>query len=95
MKRQQWEVADLIRVAGHDFIEQNRHWLTAQHLKMLRAIESCRTIALGGHLDECPHCGYQTSSFNSCRERLRLAEPEQAGPLDPITPMCRAALPPQ
>ncbi len=45
MKRQQWEVADLIPVAGHDFIEQNRHWLTAQHLKVLRAIERCRTIA--------------------------------------------------
>ena len=69
MKRQQWEVADLIRVAGHDFIKQNRHWLTAQHLKVLRAIERCRTIALGGHLDECPHCGYRTSSFNSCRDR--------------------------
>ena len=69
MKRQQWEVADLIRVAGQRFIEQNSHWLTAQHLKVLRAIERCRTIALGGHLDQCPHCGYRTTSFNSCRDR--------------------------
>ena len=36
MQRPQWEVANLIRVAGQSFIEQNSHWLTAQHLKVLR-----------------------------------------------------------
>jgi len=62
-------MADLIRVAGKSFIEQNRHWIRAQHLKVLRAIERCRTAALGGHLDECPRCGYCANSFNSCRDR--------------------------
>ena len=69
MQRPQWEVADLIRVAGQRFIEHNHHWLTRQHLKVLRAIQRCRTAGLGGHLDECPHCGYRTLSFNSCRDR--------------------------
>ena len=69
MQRPQWEVADLIRLAGPEFIERNRHWITAQHLKVFRAIQRCRTAALGGHLDECPYCGYRTTSFNSCRDR--------------------------
>ena len=69
MERPPLEMADLIRVAGRRFIEQNRHWLTYQHLKVLRAIERCRTATLGGHRDECPQCGYRTISFNSCRNR--------------------------
>lgn len=69
MRRPQWELADVVRVAGQRFIEQNRDWLTGQHLKVLRAINYCRTAALGGHLDECPQCGYGAISFNSCRNR--------------------------
>ncbi|MBU0486319.1 MAG: IS91 family transposase [Bacteroidetes bacterium] len=40
----------------------------AQH-KALRAIERCRTAALGGHVDRCDHCGYERISYNSCRNR--------------------------
>jgi hypothetical protein len=69
MQPPRWEVADLIRVAGQRFIDQNSHWLTGQHLKVLRASEQCPTAALGGHLDECPECGYRAVSFNSCRDR--------------------------
>jgi len=69
MKPPRCEVADLIRVAGKSLIEQNRHWITAQHLKVLRAIQRCRTTVLGAHLDECPRCGYRAMSFNSCRDR--------------------------
>jgi predicted Zn-ribbon and HTH transcriptional regulator len=69
MQPPRWEVADLIHVAGQRFIDQNSHWLTGQHLKVLRAIEQCRTASLGGHLDECPQCGYRAISFNSCRDR--------------------------
>ena len=36
---------------------------------MLRAIERCRTAALGGHLDECTRCGHRAISYNSCRNR--------------------------
>ena len=69
MRRPPLEVADIIRAAGELFIEQNRHWLRWKHVKVLRAIERCRTAALGGHLDECTRCGYRAISFNSCRNR--------------------------
>jgi hypothetical protein len=63
------EVADLVRSAGRAFIERNRHWLNRLHLKVLTAIERCRTAALGGHLDECVRCGHRAISYNSCRNR--------------------------
>src|ERR1035441_10664216 len=63
------EVADLIRVAGQKFIEASRRWITGQHLKVLAAIERCRTAALGGPRDRCVRCGYRAHSFNSCRNR--------------------------
>jgi Putative transposase/Transposase zinc-binding domain len=69
MSRPPLEVADIIRAAGEAFIEQNCHWLRWKHLKVLRAIERCRTAALGGHLDECARCGHRAISFNSCRNR--------------------------
>jgi Transposase zinc-binding domain len=67
MSRPPLEVADIIRAAGELFIERNRHWLRWKHVKVLRAIERCRTAALGGHLDECMRCGYRAPiSYNSC-----------------------------
>jgi hypothetical protein len=70
MSRPQFEVADIIRSAGADFIERNRSWLRWTHLKVLRAIARCRTAALGGHIDECTNCGHRaTISYNSCRNR--------------------------
>ncbi len=69
MGRPPLEVADIIRAAGEVFIEQNRHWLRWKHVKVLRAIERCRTAALGGHLDECTRCGHRAISYNSCRNR--------------------------
>jgi putative transposase/transposase-like zinc-binding protein len=69
MNRPPLEVADLIRAAGQQFIERSRHWLTGHHLKVLAAIQRCRTAALGGHLDECSRCGHRVISYNSCRDR--------------------------
>jgi Putative transposase/Transposase zinc-binding domain len=69
MHRPPLEVADLIRVAGQPFLEASRHWITGRHLKVLAAIERCRTAALGGHRDLCARCGYRAISFNSCRDR--------------------------
>jgi hypothetical protein len=65
------EVADIIRAAGGNFIEQQWSWLTGLHRKVLSAIERCRTAALGGHRDRCSRCGYTTTaiSYNSCRNR--------------------------
>lgn len=71
MKRPPLEVADVIRAVGKSFIDNNRSWLNRLHLKVLSAIERCRTAALGGHRDRCTRCGYQTTSYsyNSCRNR--------------------------
>jgi Putative transposase/Transposase zinc-binding domain len=69
LNRPTLEVADIIRQHGKDFIESNRSRLTWQQLKVLRAIEHCRTAALGGHLDRCSRCGHRAISYNSCRNR--------------------------
>jgi hypothetical protein len=63
------EVADILRQAGKHFIERSRGWLTWQHVRVLRAIQNCRTAALGGHKDRCAQCGHRAISFNSCRNR--------------------------
>ncbi len=69
MRRPTLEVADIIRAQGKRFIENNRSWLRWPHLKVMRAIERCRTAALGGHRDRCERCGHTAISFNSCRNR--------------------------
>jgi hypothetical protein len=69
MSRPTLELADIIRAQGKRFIENNRSWLRWPQLKVLRAIERCRTAALGGHRDLCDRCGRTAISFNSCRNR--------------------------
>ena len=58
MSRPQLEVANIIRSAGQT---SSRGIAVARwtHLKVLRAIERCRTAALGGHIDECSRCGHR------------------------------------
>jgi hypothetical protein len=69
MNQPPFEVADIVRAAGKSFIEKNRFRLSWQHLRVLRAMERCRTAALGGHVDQCSRCGHQAISYNSCRNR--------------------------
>lgn len=70
MNQPPFEVADIIRQYGKAFIENNRSWLTYQHLRVLDSIEHCRTAALGGHIDGCSRCGYRADiSYNSCGSR--------------------------
>ena len=69
MNRPTVEVADILRIQGDCFREQNRFWLGYQQLSVLRAITRCRTAALGGHLDSCSRCDLQAISYNSCRNR--------------------------
>jgi predicted Zn-ribbon and HTH transcriptional regulator len=68
MSRPAVEVADIVRAHVGTFVQQNA-WLDYQHLTVLRAIARCRTADLGGHIDHCTGCGYQTVSYNSCRNR--------------------------
>ena len=64
------EVAEILHAQGDRFQDRNRGWLSYQQTSVLRAIQRCRTAALGGHLDACLRCGYQAAiSYNSCRNR--------------------------
>ncbi len=69
MSRPAVEVADILRAQGNRFLDKYRNSFDFQQLKAFRAIQSCRTAALGGHLDACPRCGHQAISYNSCRNR--------------------------
>ena len=53
MNRPTLEVANIFRAKGDSFIERNQNRISYQQLKVMRAITSCRTAALGGHLDAC------------------------------------------
>lgn len=61
------EVADIFRQHGPVYRES--HKLPRNHLRVMGAIEACRTSALGGHKDKCDHCGHLEISYNSCRNR--------------------------
>jgi hypothetical protein len=63
------EVADLLRAQGARFLDKYRAGFSYQKLKVFRALQNCRTAALGGHLDSCSKCGHQAISYNSCRNR--------------------------
>ncbi len=61
------ELADILRLYGAEY--RLTHRLPLHHLKVMSAIERCRTAALGGHVEECDSCGHQRLSYNSCRDR--------------------------
>ena len=61
------ELAEIVRRYGLEY--RATHRLTWPHLKVLRAIEACRTAALGGHRESCAHCGFERFAYNSCRNR--------------------------
>lgn len=59
-----WEVADVLRQVDLDSLG-----FTVHQQKTLRALQQCRTAALGGHIDACADCGSVHISYNSCRNR--------------------------
>src|SRR4030065_2410155 len=61
------EVAEIFRQHGPAYRESHR--LPRNHLRVMRAIEVCRTPVLGGHKDKCDNCGHLAISYNSCRNR--------------------------
>jgi hypothetical protein len=67
MPRPALEVADIFRQHGASY--RKAHRLPYQQLRVMRAIEVCRTAALGGHLEECDGCAYTRNAYNSCRNR--------------------------
>ena len=65
--RRRGELADLVRTHGAAY--RQAHRLTRGQHRALRAIGACRTAALGGHTEECDHCGALRIAYNSCRNR--------------------------
>ena len=63
------EVADIFRAHGPAWRLAQRSHLSLGQLKVMTAIEQCRTAALGGHLLHCPGCEHDQVSYNSCRNR--------------------------
>jgi hypothetical protein len=63
------EVADIFRRYGETYRVQASPALTSQQRRVMTAIERCRTAALGGHVEQCDHCGHTRVWFNSCRDR--------------------------
>ena len=61
------EVADIFRAYGPAY--RQAHEMPVRHLRAMRAVEICRTAEIGGHVDECDHCGRLRISYNSCRNR--------------------------
>lgn len=61
------ELADIFRNYGDEY--RQNHALPLSHLRVMRAVERCRTAALGGHLQQCDACGFEHPAYNSCRNR--------------------------
>ena len=63
------EVADIFRAAGSSYRVDHAGHLGLDQLKVMSAIETCRTAALGGHVEACDDCGHRRIAYNSCRNR--------------------------
>jgi hypothetical protein len=60
------EVADVFRQYGPAWRQANAGHVSLEQLKVMSAIESCRTAALGGHVMRCEDCAHTLISYNSC-----------------------------
>ncbi len=67
--RQALEVADIFRRHGPAWRATHAGHVSLAQLKAMSAIETCRTAALGGHLEGCEDCGHRRIAYNSCRNR--------------------------
>ncbi len=63
------EVADIFRDHGAAWRRANAGHVSLGQLKVMSAIESCRTAALGGHVARCEKCSHTHIAYNSCRNR--------------------------
>jgi hypothetical protein len=63
------EVADIFRRHGPAWRNANAGHVSLDQLKVMSAIESCRTAALGGHVARCEDCAHALIAYNSCRNR--------------------------
>jgi|SRR5262245_5875327 len=61
------DLGDICRDYGEPY--RHNHALPLSHLRVMRAVERCRTAALGGHLKQCDACGFEHPAYYSCRNR--------------------------
>lgn len=69
MRRPSLEVADIFRDHGAVWRAANAGHISLNQLKVMSAIERCRTSALGGHVARCEDCAHEHIAYNSCRNR--------------------------
>jgi hypothetical protein len=69
MLRPKLEVADIFRDHGAAWRAANAGHVSLEQLKVMSAIERCRTAALGGHVERCENCSHTIIAYNSCRNR--------------------------
>lgn len=69
MPRGALEVADIFRAYGPAWRRAHAGHVGLGQLKVMSAIEACRTEALGGHVAACSKCGHQHVAYNSCKNR--------------------------
>ncbi|MFY9206266.1 MAG: IS91 family transposase [Yoonia sp.] len=69
MHRPELEVADVFRAHGAAYRREHAGHLNLPQLKVMSAVEDCRTAALGGHVAACTKCDHQHIAYNSCRNR--------------------------
>jgi Transposase zinc-binding domain len=60
------EVADIFRGHGAAWRRANAGHVSLDQLKVMSAIERCRTVALGGHVARCEDCAHTVIAYNSC-----------------------------
>jgi hypothetical protein len=63
------EVADIFRAAGAHYRAVQAGHLSLAQMKVMPEIETCRTAALGGHVEGYDDCGHLRIAYNSCRNR--------------------------
>jgi len=63
------EIADILRRHGPAWRAARTGHVSLDQLKVMSAIETCRTAALGGHVEGCEACGHRRIAYNSCRNR--------------------------
>ncbi|WP_137803702.1 IS91 family transposase [Caulobacter sp. 3R27C2-B] len=63
------EVADIFHAHGEAFRRAQAGHLSLGQLKVMSAIQACRTAQLGGHVERCEDCDHQRIAYNSCRNR--------------------------
>jgi Putative transposase/Transposase zinc-binding domain len=69
MFRPKLEIADIFRDHGAAWRAANAGHVSLEQLKVMSAIERCRTAALGGHVERCENCAHTIIAYNSCRNR--------------------------